>query len=70
MEDIARYVGKVVKWLGDSWTGSNGVRLSSIQDLSIPRNSQDTFVFPLDQTLGHHDSAQPIVPSMFHWILI
>ena len=37
------------------------------------------FIFPLDQTLGHHDSAQPVIsaataqsitPLMFHQILI
>ena len=59
----SRYVGKVVKQLGDSWTGSNGVRLSLIQDLSIPRNGQDTFVFLLDRTLGHHDSAQFVISA-------
>ena len=58
MEDIARYVGKVVKQLGDSWKGSNGGCLLSIQDLRIPRNGQDTFVLPLGRTLGDHDSAQ------------
>ena len=51
----------------------------TIQDLSIPRNGQDTFVLLLDRTIGHHDSAQlvikyspaqPIVSSMFHQILI
>ena len=79
MEDITRYVGEVVKQLGDSWTRSNGVCLSSIQDLNIPRNGQDTCILPLDWTLRHHDSiqpvigiasAQPIIPSMFHRILI
>ena len=67
-------VGRV-KELDNSWMGSNGVHLSSIWDLSIPRNDQDTFNFSLDQTIGHRDSVQPvsvqpISPMMFHWILI
>ena len=50
-----------------------------IWDLSIPRNGQDTFILPLDRTIGHHDSAQfvikysparSIASSMFHQTLI
>ena len=55
-----------MEWLGDSWRRSNGAHLSSIQDLSIPRNSQDTLVLLLDQTLGHHDSAQSVINTA-HW---
>ena len=33
----------------------------TIQDLNIPRNSQDTFILPLDWTLRHHDSAQLVI---------
>ena len=58
---------------------SMGYISQTIRDLSIPRNSQDTFILPLDRTTGHHDSAQlvikhnpaqPIASSMFHWTLI
>ena len=62
--------GKMVKWLGNSWKGSNGVHLSSIQDLSIPRNSQDMFILPLYQILGHHDSAQPVISTAHQLINI
>ena len=51
----------------------------TIWDLNIPRNGQDTFILPLDQTIGHHDSAQLVIEhspvqlitsSRFHQTLI
>ena len=61
MDDIADVSGVVKKQLDGRWMGSNGVRLTEVQDLSIPRNGQDTFIIPLDRTLGHHDSAQLVI---------
>ena len=51
----------------------------TIRDLGIPRNGQDTFILPLDRTIGHHDSAQLVIKysparsiasSIFHQTLI
>ena len=68
-EDIASMVKQRVKQLGNSWMGSNGICLSMIQDLSIPRNSQDTFIISLDQTFRHHDSAQLVINAAHHSII-
>ena len=59
MEDIARCGGEVVKWSSKVGWDPMGSTLQSELSLYIPRIPSDTFAFSLDQTIGHHDSAQP-----------
>ena len=56
IEDIvsSRIVG-CWKQLEQNWMRSNGVCLTSIRDLCIPRNSQDAFAISLVRIHGHHD---------------
>ena len=59
MEDIAGCVGEVVKRLNKvKWDPMGSVLLIK-SSLYIPRTPPDMFIFPLDQTTRHHDSAQP-----------
>ena len=49
----------MVKWLSKVGWDPMGITLRSKLSLYIPRIPSDTFAFSLDQTIGHHDSAQP-----------
>ena len=59
IEDIAGCVSEVVKWLNKVEWDLMGSALLIKSRLYIPRIPPDTFIFPLDQTTGHCDSAQP-----------
>ena len=59
MEDIAGCFGEVVKWLSKVGWDPMGSTLQIKLSLYIPRIPSDMFVFSLDWTIGHHDSAQP-----------